>query len=136
MRRTPVMKRAEFRTSSIWNKERRPPLGHALCFWGSMPDRKQFAETTGQLPGEFSARRRVWNPSGNDTLLQRRITDCIRSSAEVDASDVSVVVQNRSATLFGSVKSEAQRALIQGLACSVSGVLDINNRLKVVPSAH
>ncbi len=75
-------------------------------------------------------------PSQHDFLLQRRIADCIKTAACVDATDVSVVVRNRSATLFGTVANESDRSDLQRLALGISGVIEVNNRLKLAPAAH
>jgi len=64
-------------------------------------------------------------------VLQIRILDRLKASPELDASDLSVVVRNRSATLFGSVATEAERNLAQHLATEISGVIQVTNRLKV-----
>ena len=76
------------------------------------------------------------SPSQHDSVLQRRIVDSIQTAAVVDASDVSVVVRNRSATLFGSVARESDRTALQRLALGVSGVIEVTNRLKLAPAAH
>lgn len=75
-------------------------------------------------------------PSQHDSVLQRRIAERLQSVATVDTSDVSVVVRNRSATLFGTVAEESERAILQRLAIGISGVLEVNNRLKLAPRAH
>ena len=74
--------------------------------------------------------------SQHDSVLQRRIADRLKSVEGVDASDVSVVVRNRSATLFGTVAEESDRSALQRLAIGISGVLEVNNRLKLAPRAH
>ena len=75
-------------------------------------------------------------PSQHDFVLQRRIADSLATTALVDASDVSVVVRNRCATLFGTVARESDRSALQRLALGVSGVIEVNNRLKLAPAAH
>ena len=74
--------------------------------------------------------------SQHDSVLQRRIAERLKSVTSVDASDVSVVVRNRSATLFGTVAQESDRSVLQRLAIGISGVLEVNNRLKLAPPAH
>jgi osmotically-inducible protein OsmY len=74
--------------------------------------------------------------SPNDALLQRRVADRLHTASEVDTSSVSVVVRNRSATLVGTVASERDRAALQRLAIGISGLVEVNNRLKLRPSAH
>jgi osmotically-inducible protein OsmY len=79
---------------------------------------------------ELSPRARALNPVSHDVVLQIRILDRLKANPELDARDVSVVVRNRSATLFGSLPNEAQRSLAQRLASEVSGVIEVTNRLK------
>jgi osmotically-inducible protein OsmY len=91
--------------------------------------------TTGDEEPELpllSARTRAMNPSNHDVLLQSRIWEQIRATRELDATQLSVVVRNRSATLFGTVPDEAQRAQMASIALGISGVLEVTNRLRVV----
>jgi osmotically-inducible protein OsmY len=97
-----------------------------------MPDPKSPAETQALagLEPSLSARTFAHNPVSHDAVLQIRILDRLKGSSELDASDLSVVVRNRSATLFGSVPTEAERNLAQHLATGISGVIQVTNRLK------
>jgi osmotically-inducible protein OsmY len=91
--------------------------------------------SVGTEPG-LSARTRGLQPVSHDVVLQIRIIERLQSDARVDASTVNVVVRNRSATLFGSALSEAQRTLMHQLAAEVSGIIEVTNRLKVAPLAQ
>jgi osmotically-inducible protein OsmY len=84
----------------------------------------------------LSARTRAMNPSSHDAVLQSRIWEQIRGTRELDASDLSVVVRNRSATLFGTAADEGQRREMERIALGISGVLEVTNRLKVSVPAH
>jgi osmotically-inducible protein OsmY len=84
----------------------------------------------------LSARTRAMNPSSHDVVLQARIWEQIRGTRELDASDLSVVVRNRSATLFGTAADEGQRHEMERIALGISGVLEVTNRLKAAPPAH
>lgn len=98
-----------------------------------MPDLKSAKENQAPAAGadpELNARTRALNPVSHDVVLQIRILDQLKASPELDASNVSVVVRNRSATLFGSIPTEAQRNLAQRLATEISGVIEVTNRLK------
>src|SRR5882724_6865651 len=98
-----------------------------------MPDTKSSEELQAPAAGadpELSPRARALNPVSHDVVLQIRILDQLEACSELDACDVSVVVRNRSATLFGSVPNEAQRNLAQRVASEVSGVIEVTNRLK------
>jgi osmotically-inducible protein OsmY len=85
---------------------------------------------------ELSARTRAMNPSNHDVVLQARIWEQIQATRELNASQVSVVVRNRSATLFGTVPDEGQRAQIERIAVGISGVLEVTNRLRVSTPTH
>lgn len=84
----------------------------------------------------LGARTRALNPVSHDVVLQIRILERLEHDARVDATLVSVVVRNRSATLFGSAFDEEQRSLMQRLAAEVSGIIEVTNRLKVCPPAQ
>jgi osmotically-inducible protein OsmY len=88
------------------------------------------------LEPALSDHTRAVNPISHDLVLQIRILDQLNSSSDLDASDVSVVVRNRSATLFGSVVDDAQRNRAQRLAAEVSGIIEVTNRLKLARAAH
>jgi osmotically-inducible protein OsmY len=106
----------------------------ALCT-GAMPAMKSaehHAPTAAEPPP--SARAGAVNPVSHDTVLRIRILDRLRAEPRLDASDVSVVVRNRSATLFGSVPDEPQRTLTQLLTADISGIIEVTNRLKTTVS--
>jgi osmotically-inducible protein OsmY len=98
-----------------------------------MPDMKSSAEDQAPAAGPdpvLSARARALNPVSHDVVLQIRVLDQLKASPDLDSSDLSVVVRNRSATLFGSVGSEAERNLAQLIATEISGIIEVTNRLK------
>ena len=99
-----------------------------------MPDHKFPTEVAQEI--EPSLDRPARNPSSHDVTLQSRIWEQIRATREIDAAELSVVVRNRCATLFGTVADEAQRAEMERIARSISGVLEVTNRLKVAAPSH
>jgi osmotically-inducible protein OsmY len=102
-----------------------------------MPDAKFPTEEDPTLEAPaLSTRTRAMNPSSHDELLQARIWEQIRATRELDATDLSVVVRNRSATLFGTVVDEGQRAQVVSIATGISGVVVVTNRLKVAAPTH
>jgi osmotically-inducible protein OsmY len=84
----------------------------------------------------LSTRTRAMHPSSHDELLQARIWEQIRATLELDATDLSVVVRNRGATLFGTVADVGQRAQMESIAIGISGVLEVTNRLRVGAPTH
>jgi osmotically-inducible protein OsmY len=103
-----------------------------------MPDPKfpeEEEEPSLDVPA-LTARTRAMNPASHDVVLQTRIWEQIRATREIDATEVSVVVRNRGATLFGTVADAGQRAVVERIALGISGVLEVNNRIKVVAPSH
>ncbi len=92
-------------------------------------------EIDADLP-PLSARTRALDPSSHDSMLEKRIWDQIHATRELDAHDLSIVVRNRSASLFGTVADESQRAQLERIAHGISGVLAVLNRLKVAAPSH
>jgi osmotically-inducible protein OsmY len=84
----------------------------------------------------LSAHRHVVPPNSHDVILQSRIWDQIRAAHEIDATGLSVVVRNRSATLFGTIADQGQRAKLESIALGISGVLEVINRLRVSAPTH
>lgn len=104
-----------------------------------MPDVKAFVGNRPPPVGAeagFSAQTRVSNRSGHDAILQIRILERLQTDPRVDPSMVTVVVQNRSATLFGTAVNEVQRGLMHTLAAEVSGIIEVTNRLRIAPLAQ
>jgi Flp pilus assembly secretin CpaC len=54
----------------------------------------------------------------------------------VDASDIEVSVENSEVTLTGTVRSKRDKRMAEDLAESVSGVSNIENRLRVKQSSE
>jgi len=103
-----------------------------------MPDAKfptEDEDSQLEIPA-LSARTRALNPSTHDAVLQKRIWEQIQSTRELDAHDLSVVVRNRSATLFGTAADDGQRAELERITRGISGVLQVTNRLKVSAPTH
>src|ERR1700761_1987953 len=98
-----------------------------------MPDAKfpTEDEDSGEEIPMLSARTRALDPSTHDALLEKRIWEQIHAARELDARDLSIVVRNRSATLFGSAVDDAQRAEFERIALRISGIVEVTNRLKV-----
>ena len=103
-----------------------------------MPDPKFPVEDDDFSPDlrVLTARTRALHPASHAVLLQTRIWEQIRATRELDASDISVVVRNRSATLFGTVADAGQRAELERITLGISGVLEVTNRIRVLAPKH
>jgi osmotically-inducible protein OsmY len=100
-----------------------------------MPEAKSGTLPRAPLPANVagsSARNRALSPLSHDAVLRVRILDQLWADPQLDSSDLSVVVRNRSATLFGSVRNESQRARAQQLATEISGIIEVTNRLRAM----
>ena len=126
--------------SGACEREQRMAIGHVACSTSreDMPDPKFPAEEEDlslEVPA-LTSRTRAMHPASHDVLLQSRISEQIRATREIDATDVSVVVRNRSATLFGTVADAGQCAVVERIALGISGILEVSNRIKVVAPSH
>lgn len=85
-----------------------------------------------RLRGQFEGR----GPKGyvrSDERILEEIHDRLREHGEVDATNVTVRVVDREVTLEGTVEDRRTKRLAEDVAASVRGVLDVHNRLKIVP---
>jgi hypothetical protein len=83
---------------------------------------------------EQRAHRRGRGPKGyrrSDERIKEDVNDRLSDDYYIDASDVEVAVQNSEVTLTGTVKSRSDKRRIEDIAESVSGVTNVENRLRV-----
>ncbi len=83
---------------------------------------------------EQRANRRGRGPKGyrrSDERIKEDVNDRLSDDYYIDASDVEVAVQNSEVTLTGTVKSRSDKRRIEDIAESVSGVTNVENRLRV-----
>lgn len=66
-----------------------------------------------------------------DRSIREDLCERLMHHGEIDATDVDVVVANGEVLLTGEVDSRATKRAIEDLAYRVSGVLDVNNLLKI-----
>lgn len=97
-----------------------------------VPDEYRTAFYPRRTPG----RARPRGPKGyqrSDEKLQELICEELMEADHIDSSDVTVTVQDGVVTLEGTVPERAMRYAIEDIADSVSGIKDIDNRIRVVP---
>lgn len=66
-----------------------------------------------------------------DDRILEEVSDRLTDDPRVDASDVTVLVQNAEVTLSGTVRDREQKRRAEDVAERVSGVHDVINNLKV-----
>lgn len=84
--------------------------------------------------GMGSQKKRGTGPKGykrSDERIKEDVSDRLMEMGEIDASDVEVAVSGGEVTLTGTVPDRAMKYRIEHLCDQVSGVVDINNQLKV-----
>jgi osmotically-inducible protein OsmY len=84
--------------------------------------RKPGGSHTGQGP-QF--RRRA------DDKIHEEIWELLTNNADLDASEIELHVESGEVTLTGNVDSRDAKWLTEDLVTSVTGVREVNNRLKV-----
>ena len=67
----------------------------------------------------------------SDERIKEDVNDRLSDDYYLDASDVEVVVENTEVTLTGTVRSRNDKRRAEDLAESVSGVTNVENRLRV-----
>jgi osmotically-inducible protein OsmY len=67
----------------------------------------------------------------SDERIKEDVNDRLSDDYYLDASDVEVMVQNTEVTLTGTVRSRNDKRRAEDLAESVSGVTNVENRLRV-----
>jgi osmotically-inducible protein OsmY len=75
-------------------------------------------------------------PAANtdDRVLESNIRDLIRFNSAIDESRIIVVAAGGRVILEGTVDSFWQKARVESLAAETRGVMDIDNRIAVVPA--
>jgi len=104
-----------------WSRERpRFEGAHGLSYAGYRTD----------VPRGYAGR----GPKGyvrTDERIREDVCDRLSSSDEVDATDISVRVENGEVTLEGSVETRHMKRLAEDIAEDVSGVSDVHNTIRV-----
>jgi osmotically-inducible protein OsmY len=93
--------------------------------WGegrSAERRKSGGSQTGQ-GAQFHRR--------SDDKIHEEIWELLTNNPDLDASDVELHVESGEVTLTGTVDSRDAKWLTEDLVTSVTGVREVNNRLKV-----
>ena len=67
----------------------------------------------------------------SDERIKEDVNDRLSDDYYVDASEVEVLVSNTEVTLTGTVNSRADKRRAEDIAESVSGVTNVENRLRV-----
>ncbi len=70
----------------------------------------------------------------NDTTLHEEVCDRLTDDARIDASNIECKVSNGEVTLTGTVSTREEKRRAEDIAASVSGVHDVENKLKVQPA--
>ena len=86
---------------------------------------------------EQRAHRRGRGPKGyrrSDERIREDVNDCLGDDYYIDASDIEVTVSNTEVTLTGTVQNRTDKRRAEDIAESVSGVSNVENRLRIKQS--
>jgi hypothetical protein len=67
----------------------------------------------------------------SDERIREDVNDRLNDDSNVDASDIDVSVKNCEVTLTGTVKNRWEKRRAEDLAEAISGVKNVENRIKV-----
>ena len=104
------------------NPERYPSMEHE---YGSRSFRRY-------QQGRFAGR----GPKGykrSDERIEEDVCERLTQNPELDASDITVQVQNCEVTLSGTVEDRYFKKLAENIAETVSGVKDVHNQIRINP---
>lgn len=90
-------------------------------------DREWPAETRERLEEGL----RDLEPAVEDATITARVTSKIAADREVSVFDIEVSTEGGVVTLEGAVESEAHRAQAEALALDTSGVVRVDNRIRI-----
>jgi osmotically-inducible protein OsmY len=94
--------------------------------WGESQQQREREQTTGTHRGRGP---RAYRRS--DDTIHEEICELLTHHAEVDASEIEVLVEGGEVTLQGSVEDRDMRWLVEDLVESISGVSLVHNRIRV-----
>ncbi|HEU4700812.1 MAG TPA: BON domain-containing protein [Gemmatimonadales bacterium] len=107
--------------------------------WGEAQYRREAREASGLRAGAGAPRGghagrgpRNWRRS--DERICEDVNEALTRDPDVDATGIEVSVEHGEVTLKGDVDDRRMKRIAEDVAASVSGVHDVHNRLKVVPS--
>lgn len=72
----------------------------------------------------------------SDDRIREDVCDVLTDDANVDATEIEVVVKDGEVMLTGSVNSRDQKRRAEAIAERVSGVRDVQNSLRVTQAQH
>jgi osmotically-inducible protein OsmY len=101
-----------------------PPSAAGWAELHNLPDRRKPGSTQ-RGPGPHFHRR-------TDDKIREEVWELLTNNADLDASDMELHVEGGEVTLTGTVDSRDARWLAEDLVNSVTGVREVNNRLKVL----
>jgi osmotically-inducible protein OsmY len=82
-------------------------------------------------PGGSHMGRRPQLQRRSDDKIYQEIWELLTNNADLDASEVELHVESGEVTLTGTVDSRDAKWLTEDLVNSVTGVREVNNRIKV-----
>lgn len=85
-------------------------------------DRVTFRNKSGRGPKGYKR---------SDERIKEEFCDLLTSHPEIDPSEVEIQVNGAEITLSGTVENRHEKRLIEDLACSLSGVAEVSNQLRV-----
>ena len=93
---------------------------------------RRFRQARGRQCGRGPGRVEDAPPLGEkDARIRNEVSACLTGDWYVDATEITVTVDNGEVTLDGVVENRAEKRLAEDCADSVDGVTDVHNHLRI-----
>lgn len=125
------------RQSGGWGNDPYPMHGHRRNFMDKAADEvaSWFGDEAAHMRREDDHRGRgPRNYRRSDARIEEDVNDRLTEDHMIDASDVTVTVAEREVTLDGHVTSRQAKRRAEDIAEAVSGVMHVQNNLRVKPA--
>ena len=106
--------------------------------WGEYPERSMYSQR-GAMGRQFISRifhRPPRNYRRSDELIRDEICKRLALTAEIDATDVDVIVKDGEVTLRGTVDDRFEKRLVEDIIENTFGVRDLLNEIRVGARQH
>ena len=114
-------------------EQRRPDRGFDYDWQGTQYDEDFRYRETWNTPGPHAGKGPK-NYQRSDERIFEQVCERLSNSGQINSTGIEVQVENGEVTLHGQVDRKREKRMAEDAVSSISGVKDVNNRLRVTPN--